>query len=141
MFGAMPPGPGNCRAQQWLCRLPRRSSRSVHLNSTFRGHWRESRNSQDHRSRRDRNAVGRGGDEERRGNGLGPRGQGEQSASEAGYDASQSISRMVYTASYILAFGIVYTAVFVAQSLPQENPVMRGFRVGGQAAMDKLSAS
>jgi len=29
--------------------------------------------------------------------------------------------------------------VFVAQSLPQDNPVMHGFRDGGAAAMDELS--
>jgi hypothetical protein len=28
--------------------------------------------------------------------------------------------------------------VFIAQSLPQENSVMSGFRDGGQAAVDEL---
>jgi hypothetical protein len=28
--------------------------------------------------------------------------------------------------------------VFIAQSLPQENPIMLGFRDGGRAAMDEL---
>jgi hypothetical protein len=46
---------------------------------------------------------------------------------------------MTYTGSYILAYGVVYAAVFIAQSLPQENPVMHGFRDGGRAAMDELS--
>jgi hypothetical protein len=62
-------------------------------------------------------------------------------ASEAGYSALRTMSRMVYTGSYTLAYGIVYAVVFVAQSLPQENPVMHGFRDGGQAAMDELGAS
>ena len=31
---------------------------------------------------------------------------------------------MIYSGSYALAYGVVYAAVFVAQSLPQENPVM-----------------
>jgi len=61
-----------------------------------------------------------------------------RSANEAGYDPLRTVSRLVYTGSYVLAFGVVYTAVFVAQSLPQENPVMRGFREGGQAAWDRL---
>ena len=39
------------------------------------------------------------------------------------------------------AFGVVYATVFVAQSLPQDNPVMHGFRDGGTAAMDELSRS
>ena len=62
----------------------------------------------------------------------------KESAGEAGATALESISRMVYTGSYVLAYGIVYTAVFVAQSLPQGNPIMRGFRDGGQAARHEV---
>jgi hypothetical protein len=57
------------------------------------------------------------------------------STSEVGTTALESITRMVYTGSYVLAYGAVYATVFVARSLPQENPVMRGFRDGGRAAM------
>ena len=64
--------------------------------------------------------------------------QVKESASEAGATALESISRMAYTGSYVLAYGIVYAAVFVVQSLPQENPVMKGLRDGGQAARDEL---
>ena len=60
------------------------------------------------------------------------------SASDAGDTALQNISRLVYTGSYVLAYGVVYAPVFVARSLPQENPVMRGFRDGQRAAMDEL---
>jgi hypothetical protein len=60
-----------------------------------------------------------------------------QRANEAGPKALEEISRMVYTGSYVLAYGVVYAAVFVAQSLPQENPVMRGLRDGGRAAIDE----
>jgi hypothetical protein len=38
----------------------------------------------------------------------------------------------------VLAYGVVYATVFVARSLPQENPVMRGFRDGGWAAMGEF---
>jgi len=65
----------------------------------------------------------------------------KQSASGAGYDAVQNVSRFVYTGSYVLAYGVVYAAVFVARSLPQENPVMHGLRDGGRAALDELSRS
>jgi hypothetical protein len=61
-----------------------------------------------------------------------------QAATEAGDDMLQSISRMIYSGSYALAYGVVYATVFVAQSLPQENAVMHGFRDGGSAAMDEL---
>jgi hypothetical protein len=62
----------------------------------------------------------------------------KQSASEAAPKALEAISRMFYTGSYVLAYGVVYGTVFVARSLPQENSVMHGFRDGGQAAMDEL---
>ena len=65
----------------------------------------------------------------------------QRSASEAGPKALEAISRMAYTGAYVLAYGVVYATVFVAQSLPQENPVMRGFSDGGQAAMDDLAGS
>ena len=63
-----------------------------------------------------------------------------QSAGEAGYDPLQTLSRLVYTGSYVLAYGVVYAAVFAAQSLPQDNPVMRGFGEGGRAARDRLGS-
>ena len=62
----------------------------------------------------------------------------KESTSKAGISALESISRMVYTGSYVLAYGAVYATVFVARSLPQENPIMRGFRDGGRAALDEL---
>ena len=64
----------------------------------------------------------------------------KESASEAGTTALESISRMVYTGSYVLAYGLVYATVFAARSLPQDNPIMRGFRDGGRAAMGELEA-
>jgi hypothetical protein len=70
-----------------------------------------------------------------------PAAEAQDTASEAGYSALQTMSRMIYTGSYALAYGVVYATVFIAQSLPQENPVMHGFRDGGQAAMDELVAS
>ena len=65
----------------------------------------------------------------------------KESASEMGAPALESISRMLYTGSYVMAYGIVYAAVFAARSLPQENPIMRGFQNGGRAALDELANS
>jgi hypothetical protein len=62
-------------------------------------------------------------------------------APNTGSDMLHTVSQMIYSGSYALAFGVVYAAVFVAQSLPQDNPVMHGFRDGGTAAMDELSRS
>ena len=67
--------------------------------------------------------------------------QVKQAASEAGPKALETISQMFYTGSYVLAYGVVYATVFVAQSLPQENPIIRGFRDGGKAAVDELDAA
>jgi hypothetical protein len=60
-----------------------------------------------------------------------------QSASDAGYE--QTLSRLFYTGSYVVAYGVVYAAVFAAMALPQDNPVMHGFRDGGRAALDALA--
>jgi hypothetical protein len=62
----------------------------------------------------------------------------KESASEAGGTALKNISRMVYSGSYVLAYGVVYATVFVARSLPGENPIMRGFHDGRRAAMDEF---
>jgi hypothetical protein len=62
-------------------------------------------------------------------------------AAEAGSDMMDTVSRMIYSGSYALAYGIVYATVFVAQLMPQDNPVMHGFHDGGKAAMDELSRS
>ena len=64
-----------------------------------------------------------------------------QGTPEAGSDMLQTMSQMIYSGSYALAYGIVYAAVFVAQSLPHDNPVMNGLSDGGGAAMDELSRS
>jgi hypothetical protein len=53
----------------------------------------------------------------------------------------QGASRLAYTGPYFLAYGVVYATVFLAQSLPQENPVMKGFHDGAQAATDALKAN
>jgi hypothetical protein len=62
-----------------------------------------------------------------------------QAAAEAGSDMMETMSRMIYSGSYALAYGIVYATVFVVQLMPQDNPVMHGFHDGGKAAMDELS--
>jgi hypothetical protein len=62
-------------------------------------------------------------------------------AAEGGSDMLQTMSRMIYGGSYALAYGVVYATVFVAQSLPQDNPVIHGYRDGGRAAVDEISQS
>jgi len=64
-----------------------------------------------------------------------------KAAVEAGLDIMETMSRMIYSGSYALAYGLVYATVFVVQLLPQDNPVMHGFHDGSKAAMDELSRS
>jgi hypothetical protein len=65
----------------------------------------------------------------------------KETAAQTGPDMLQTISRMIYSGSYALAYGVVYATVFVAQSLPQDNPVMHGLSDGGRAALDELGGS
>ena len=65
----------------------------------------------------------------------------EDTAAEAATGVLHCMSRMIYNGCYSLAYGVVYPIVFIAQSLPQENPVMHGFHDGGAAAMDELGGS
>jgi hypothetical protein len=51
------------------------------------------------------------------------------------------LSRFTYSTAYALSFGIVFTAVFVTQLLPKDNPVMHGFRDGADAAMDSAKGA
>ncbi|HTO79477.1 MAG TPA: hypothetical protein VMJ31_06855 [Methylocystis sp.] len=54
--------------------------------------------------------------------------------------AVRGVSRVAYSSSYWLAYGVVYATVFVAHSLPQENAVMHGLRDGARAATDALKS-
>ena len=45
---------------------------------------------------------------------------------EVGSDMMQTVSQMIYSGSYALGYGVVYAAVFIAQSLPQDNSAMHG---------------
>ncbi len=39
----------------------------------------------------------------------------------------------------MLSYGIVYASVFVARSVPQDNPIVEGFIDGGRAAIEALN--
>ena len=53
-------------------------------------------------------------------------------------DASQFASRVVYSTFYVLSYGIVFPAVFIAKSIPKDNAAVRGFIDGGHAAIEKV---
>jgi hypothetical protein len=56
----------------------------------------------------------------------------------AGPAAVRSLSKLGYTSAYVCSYGVTYAAVFIANALPTENAVMRGFSDGARAAMDAL---
>lgn len=58
---------------------------------------------------------------------------------EAGAGVTHSASRFAYTSSYMVSYGIVYATVFLAKSVPQDNPIVEGFIDGGRAAMEALN--
>ena len=59
--------------------------------------------------------------------------------SQMGPDIAHSASRFAYTTSYMISYGLVYATVFVAKSIPQENPIVEGFIDGGRAAIDAVN--
>lgn len=50
------------------------------------------------------------------------------------------LSRLVYTASYSVSYGVVFPVMFIAQSVPTENALVRGLIDGGRAARDAVVA-
>lgn len=62
----------------------------------------------------------------------------KEAVSVAGPAAMRSLSKLSYTSAYVCSYGVTYAAVFLANALPTENAVMRGFADGARAAKDAL---
>ncbi|HXZ14801.1 MAG TPA: hypothetical protein VEH77_02295 [Roseiarcus sp.] len=59
----------------------------------------------------------------------------QAAVSDAGPRALHAIARGTYTSAYVVSYGVVYTTVFLAQSLMLvDNPLTRGVYDGGAAA-------
>jgi hypothetical protein len=50
--------------------------------------------------------------------------------------AGRFASRLVYTTSYTLSYGVVFPAMLLAKSIPPNNAVVHGFVDGAHAASD-----
>ncbi|MGA2218247.1 MAG: hypothetical protein ABSG51_09185 [Terracidiphilus sp.] len=59
---------------------------------------------------------------------------------EAAPAMKESLSKLSYKGAYACSYGVTYAAVFIANVLPSDNAVMRGFADGAQAAVDALDA-
>lgn len=59
----------------------------------------------------------------------------QAAVNDAGPRALHAIARGTYTSAYVVSYGVVYTTVFLAQSLMLlDNPLTRGVYEGGAAA-------
>lgn len=54
-------------------------------------------------------------------------------------DVTRSASRFTYTSCYMISYGVVYATVFLAKSIPHDNPVVEGFVDGARAAIDAVN--
>jgi hypothetical protein len=52
--------------------------------------------------------------------------------------ASRFAARFVYTTSYTLSYGVVFPAILIAKSMPENNAVVHGFVDGAKAANDMV---
>ncbi|MGO9435016.1 MAG: hypothetical protein ACLPH3_06010 [Terracidiphilus sp.] len=62
----------------------------------------------------------------------------KEAVSVAGPAAMRSLTKLGYSSAYVCSYGVTYAAVFLANALPSENAVMRGFADGARAAKDAL---
>jgi hypothetical protein len=49
------------------------------------------------------------------------------------------VSRLVYTTSYAVSFGVVFPTLFVVQVIPKDNALVYGLVDGARAARDALN--
>jgi hypothetical protein len=52
--------------------------------------------------------------------------------------ASRFLSRLVYTTCYSVSYGVVFPTLWVARSIPPDNPVVNGLTEGAKAAIDSV---
>lgn len=50
------------------------------------------------------------------------------------------LSRMAYTTSYAISYGVVFPTVFVGQYIPKNNALVHGLTDGAAAARDAVAA-
>ncbi len=62
-----------------------------------------------------------------------------ETTSQIGAQGLRPFSRFTYTTCYLISYGVVYAAVFLAKSLPQNNPIMEGLIDGGRAAAEAVN--
>jgi hypothetical protein len=59
-------------------------------------------------------------------------------AERAWASSSLFVRRFVYTASYTVSYGVVFTSVLLTSSIPKDNAAVRGLIDGARAARRKV---
>jgi hypothetical protein len=49
------------------------------------------------------------------------------------------VSRLAYTTSYAISYGVVFPTLLLVHSIPKDNAIVHGFVDGGRAASDAVS--
>jgi len=62
----------------------------------------------------------------------------KEAFSIAGPAAMKSLSKFSYTSAYVASYGVTYAAVFLANAIPSDNAIVRGFSDGARAALEAL---
>lgn len=62
-----------------------------------------------------------------------------ETVAEALPAASKMLSNLVYKTCYGISYGVVFSSVLLARSIPQNNPMVHGFIDGSQAAIDMVN--
>jgi hypothetical protein len=65
--------------------------------------------------------------------------QARESVANAFPEAGNMLARLAYNTSYAISYGLVFPAVFVAKSVPQNNALIHGLADGARAAIDTVS--
>jgi hypothetical protein len=59
-------------------------------------------------------------------------------AERAWNNSGQFARRFVYTTSYTISYGVVFSTTLLARSIPQDNAAVRGLIDGARAAREKV---
>jgi hypothetical protein len=52
--------------------------------------------------------------------------------------ATRFVARLAYNTTYTITFGVVFPSMMIAQSIPADNAIIRGFTDGAHAAIEKI---
>jgi hypothetical protein len=67
-------------------------------------------------------------------------GDAQARAAEMMPAVSDFVGRLAYNGSYAVSYGIVFSTLFVARLVPEDNPLVQGLIDGAQAARDSATA-